>query len=623
MDHGATSYASLLIIVLLAAFVPVVLRKIKVVPIPIVVGEIIAGMIVGKSGLNLIEPSPWLNFLSTFGFAFLMFLSGLEIDFGLIYPEKPDARKKWYRRSLTIAVAVSIFTFALSAQISGVFYQYGWISNQVLMTLILSTTSLGIVVPVLKEKGLIASEFGQTVLLAALLADFVTMVLIAFFVAVYTSGVSYQVLLVLLLFVAFFVFYRMGIKVVRNKIFRELAHATAQIEVRGVFALLLVFIALAQLLGTEIILGAFLAGVIVSLIKETDSSQLYLKLDAIGYGFFIPLFFVMVGVNLNLKSVFAQPKTFYLLPLLLVSVYLVKLAPAILMKVNFSWREVLGAGFLLSSRLSLIIAAGAIGLKLGIISEALYGTIVMVAIITCTFSPVFFNLVIPPHSLPEKETVFIIGTNEKNLFLAQRLKKAGKKVVMVTTASEEAYKKGLTISEEVFYGNPVDPRWLRSIGIEKAKTVVVGTGVEETNIEVCRICKEVFGIDHIVLLTESFLPPEATRAYGAFAVSPEFATVFMAENLVVHPRAFSLFIDEDENLEIAEVELRNPRYFEKPLMKVKLPGDSLILSILRKGEKIIPHGNTVLKQGDIVMLVGSKDCVRMAQSVLGQKLPAS
>lgn len=615
MDHGSNNFLPLLLIVLLATSVPIILKKIKYLPIPVVVGEILAGMIVGKSGFNLIDANSRLEFLSAFGFAFLMFLSGLEVDFSLLGHRNTGKKFiPWYRRPVFLGIAIFLGTLFLSGIFALWLERLGWISNVPLLTLILSTTSLGIVVPTLKETGLIDTSYGQTILLSALIADFTTMVLITIFVTFYVSGPSYEVLLVLLLFVAFFIFYRMGIRFFHKKIIEDLAHATSEIEVRGTFALILIFIALAQQLGTEIILGAFLAGVIISLIKER-TSQLYMKLDAIGYGFFVPIFFIMVGANFDLRNVLQNPRSVYLLPALVIIVYLVKIIPTLILKVNHSWRETLGAGFLLSSRLSLIIAASAIALKLEVITVATNGAIILLALVTCTFSPLIFAPLVPSVCPMEKDTVFIVGIKERLLLLASHLKNYGLKVIFLTN-NKPSYKKLLSSDECVFWGDLENQEWLESTGIKNAQSVVIDTNNQNINSEICRICKEALHIDRVVLLGSGSNIPRDRKLYGAQAISPEVATILMAENLVTHPRSFGLLTDNTDDLDIVEVKLKNSRYFDTRLSKIKLPGDTLILSIIRNGEKIIPHGNTTLKKGDYLMLVGTTEFVRKAHLIL-------
>lgn len=616
MEHTSTSYISLLIIILLASFVPIILRKIKFLPIPLVVGEIIAGMIVGKSGFNLIHTNDWLDFLATFGFAFLMFLSGLEIDFHHI-SNKANKNTKLHKSPLGIAILTFSLTLGLSYIISYILKLNGLVTSPFLMALILSTTSLGIVVPVLKEKNLLTSGYGQTILLAALIADFVTMVLITVFVTFYTIGFTYHVLLVFILFIAFYLFYQAGVKVTSNKLFKDFAHATSQLEVRGSFALILIFIALAQQLGTEIILGAFLAGLIVSLISESDSSILNMKLDAIGYGFFVPIFFITVGANFDIQSVFNNPKSIYLIPLLLLSLYLVKVLPALLLTFNFSLKKSIGAGFLLSSRLSLIIAASAIGLKIGAISEATNGAIILLAIITCTLSPLLFNPFAPKSLTDDKTAIFIFGINEQTLLLAQKMIYKGIEVTMLTS-SKDAFRKAKNTNCEVLVGEPTDARWLKDVGIQKAKTVVVSTSKDEINTEICRICHQILDIKNIILLSNNPATSEGRKLYEAKLVTPTLATIFMVENLITHPQAFDLFVGDTDYI-IEEVALKNFLYFNKSLKKVHLPGNCLILSILRNGEKIIPHGTSILKQNDIIMIIGSKDDVLDTCSLLGDQ----
>ncbi|MFZ5967740.1 MAG: monovalent cation:proton antiporter family protein [Bacillota bacterium] len=612
MDHGGISYDSLLIIIVLATFVPVLIKKLKWLPIPIVVGEVIAGMIVGKSGFGLIVETPWLNFLYTFGFAFLMFLSGLEVDFSQFRSSRTENAKTWYQKPLFLAFLIFAGTLSLGSAISYILKEFQLIKNIPLMTLILSTTSLGIVVPTLKEKGLLHTGYGQVILLAALVADFATMVMVTVYISFYTSAAADNVLLVLLLFVFFFIFYKMGLKIKGKSFIQELSHATSQIKVRGAFALILIFIALAQMLGTEIILGTFLAGLIVALLDERDSSQLSLKLDAIGYGFFIPIFFIMVGANFDISYVIHNPKSIYLLPALLLSVYAVKLIPSLILKVNYSWRDAVSAGFLLSSRLSLIIATSAIGLKLNIISEETNGVVILVAIITCTLSPLLFNKRVPASQGIKKKNIFMIGVKQKTLLLAKKLQASDVDITFITH-NPDKYEKSKQQNHKVYLGDPLDVAFMKTTELQNAKVVVISKSDDEIALEITRICKEVFEIEHVILLTDSQSNLLHENNYGATVISPEYASVFMAENIISNPTTFSLLMNkEDNDFRMAEVYLKNSDYIDRPIRNLELPGDCLILSIQRNAEKIIPNGNTILQEGDLMMLIGTKENVQQA-----------
>ena len=191
----ASPFLSLLLITALAAFVPLLSTRLRRLQMPIVVGEILAGMIVGRSGLDLVQFSPTLDFLALFGFTYLMFISGLEVDFAALSgaPEQGGPRSPLIR-TLSLGSGIFSLTLGVSLFFAGALYDLGLIRDPYMMALILSTTSLGIVVPVLKERALIASRYGQALLFSALIADFGTLLLITVKVAMESHGVGPQLL---------------------------------------------------------------------------------------------------------------------------------------------------------------------------------------------------------------------------------------------------------------------------------------------------------------------------------------------------------------------------------------------------------------------------------------------
>jgi Kef-type K+ transport system membrane component KefB len=403
--NEAQSFAPLLIVVMLAFLVPLLLSSVRGrLAVPIVVGEIVAGMIVGGSGFGWVVPENGaLALLKELGFVLLMFLSGMEIDFRSLRrtnPQQTTQHSAW--RPLPLAV----LNFGITLLLAGVFaWGLKWIgatTDPLMMGLILSTTALGVVVPILKEAGVNQTLFGQTILLATVIADFVTMFLISVLVAVISRGLTAEILLVFLLFVAFFFAARFGSFLSRieplQRIIEELSHATAQIKVRAAFSTLLIFVVLAEKLGIEIIVGAFLAGAIVALLRTPEDRELSSQLEGIGFGFFIPIFFIMVGVDFNLPALLSSTGALLSVPLLLGAAIAVKIIPALVFRLNHTWREALAAGILMCPRLSLIIAAAAIGEKLGIIDESVNAAIVLVAIVTVTASPLAFLRVYPNAS---------------------------------------------------------------------------------------------------------------------------------------------------------------------------------------------------------------------------------
>ena len=310
------SFVPLLIVVALALVVPVILTRFKHLRLPVVVGEILAGIIIGDSGLGLVGHEPMLEMLALLGFAFLMFLSGLEVDFDAILPRPGVWLGSWKER-MSNPLGLGIVAFALTvclAVVGGVGLQgLGAADDPWLAALILSTTSLGLVMPVLKERGLTAGPYGQALLVTAVIADFVTMLLVSVYAVVRIEGLSPQVLLVLLLFGAFGTAYRLARLAFRRfpglALDQWLTGGTVQMDVRGAFLVGLAFIALAQGLGAEMILGAFLGGALISLLSQRGGSDLHHKLDLFGYAFFIPIFFIMVGVRFDFAALLDSRET--------------------------------------------------------------------------------------------------------------------------------------------------------------------------------------------------------------------------------------------------------------------------------------------------------------------------
>ena len=165
---------------------------------------------------------------------------------------------------------------------------------------------------------------------------------------------------------------------------------------RGSLFLMLVFVAISAQLGTEVILGAFLAGVLLALFtRDEKSSDLRAKLEAMGFGFFIPIFFVMVGARFDLSALTGSSAGLILAPELIVGAFAIKILAALPFRGLVSWRETLAGGFLISSRLSLIIAAAEIGQRLGLFPEAVYAALIAVALVTAVVGPLGFNLLMP------------------------------------------------------------------------------------------------------------------------------------------------------------------------------------------------------------------------------------
>jgi Kef-type K+ transport system membrane component KefB/Trk K+ transport system NAD-binding subunit len=615
-------FTPLLVVSVLAVAVPVLLHRIPRIAVPIVVGEIIAGMIVGPYGLDLIGGERGqLEFLKLFGFAYLMFLSGLEIDFDVLFRGGKDRSGGALKRIMRSPLGAGVASFGLTVVIALAFALWlaeaGLASNVWVMALILSTTSLGVVVPVLKERRLIRSPMGQYILVAAVIGDLATVMLISIYVILHTQGPTFEVLFVLVLLVATVAVYRLAKASQRHlpleEIVEELSHATAQLDTRVALGLAVVFIALAQGLGVEVILGAFLAGAVVSLLSAEEGSSLRPKLNAIGYGFFIPIFFIMVGVDFDLGALESR-QGLVLVPALLVMAYAVKLIAALIYKPMLGWREVLGLGVITSSRLSLIIAVAAIGVEIGAITTTTNAGIVVVAIITVVVSPIAFNRIVPP-GVEARRRVIIAGSAPHARLLAQRLSEHGEQVSVMTRNEHlhaEIANLGLDVVLIDELGRDED---LARAGIDEAWAFVSMLGDAREALELTRRVKRDYVIDTVVAHVQNPQEGAAFQGEGIRVVDPNLSTVIMLEAMVRHPHAFSMLAELDIDSHVADVRVDDPDTAGRQLREIPLPGDALVLAVVRDGEMVIPRGHTRLRRGDYLTLVGSRDDVLAAAAL--------
>ena len=529
--HSSSPFVPLLLITLIAAVVPVVLSRFERARLPIVVGEILAGIVIGKSGLNLIHATEPTEFLAEFGFVFLMFLSGLEVDFRTLFAgREEDARRPRWQRPVPLASLGFGVTVLVAIGIGYGMAAGGLTRSPILMGLILSTTSLGIVVPVLKERNLTLSAYGQTVLVSAVISDFATLLLLSVVIAVISRGIGPDLFLFILLIVAFAASAKIGQWARRlpflTRVMDELSHATAQIQVRGAFALMVAWVVLADRLGVEVILGAFLAGAVVSLSSRGHDSPLRGKLDAIGYGFLIPIFFVMVGADFDVSALLESPRGLLLVPLMIVAAYGVKLLANLPLRSLFSWRETAAASFLLSSRLSLIIAAAAIALDLEIISPAVNAAIILVAIVTSTLSPLLFSMVLPPAAETKREGVIVLGTEQLAMLLGERVRANGESVTFLGHHPDQLSRLK-TDGFRAVIGKPSDVR-SGEAGAATARALVAVSNASDVVLDVCRLAKEQSGCRMIARADD----PEQVRALhalGVRVVQPVMATALGLE----------------------------------------------------------------------------------------------
>ncbi|MBI0391444.1 monovalent cation:proton antiporter family protein [Thermoactinomyces sp. CICC 24226] len=608
VDH---SLISVMIVVIVAFLVPILLHRLKWNAIPAVVAEIMVGLILGKSGLGWVVEDTWLEMLSTLGIIFLMFLSGLEIDFNMILNTGKTSGKKENRENpLMIGLISFISILLLSFVISWILYVAGFIKDPYFITLIISTISLSVTLPVVKDKGINKKPLGQSILVTAVFADFITMILLAVYAALKSEKGFFSVLLLLLFFVIFFAVYRIIQALKPIRLTESISKETISIGTRGVFALILFFVALSETVGAENILGAFLAGVIVSLLGPRE--EFVSQLNAFGFGFLIPIFFVMVGAKLDLVSLMQDARALIMFPLILLAFILSKGLLVLIFRKWFSWRQSISSGILLTSTISLVIAAAAVGMDLGIINNTMNTALILAASITVIIPPIIFQQLLPDAvDEVERPSVSLVGINAATLTLAQDLHRDGYEVKVYGADKSNLEEKQRPFP--IIQLPVVEEEYLQKENGFSCDIMVLFTPHDERNVELAKAAKKQ-GVERIIARVESKELQQSLNNLGIQLISTFFANQTLTKILIEHPTLFKLVNHDNGNL--MEVKLLNHRYHLARVRDLTFWGDTLIIRILRGNEAILPHGDTVLEVGDRLIISGSPDHIHRLREML-------
>jgi Kef-type K+ transport system membrane component KefB len=378
---GSDQALSMLVIALGAFAVPLVSGRFGV---PAAVGEILFGVAVGPAVLGLLVPSPFTAFLAEFGFAFLMFLAGLELDFTRI--ERQGARG--VLRALAVAVLVNVAALLLTLALGlppFLFVAFG-------------AVSVGILLVTLAETGRRRTAAGQALILAGSVGEFLTIVLLTGFAFYHRYGLGGRLVgemakLLLILVVAY-----LALVVLRTLIWwfpRRFArlvatHDPSEVGVRAGMAMMLVFVALASLMGIKSILGAFVAGALFSAVFR-EKGILETKLSSVGFGFFVPIFFISVGAGFALDAV-ARVSVLVTLALFAGLSVVAKAVGALpLALAPFGRRDGVGAALLLSTPLTLLVVIARIGSEARLISPTDAGALVLLAMVSSVAFPMVYR----------------------------------------------------------------------------------------------------------------------------------------------------------------------------------------------------------------------------------------
>ena len=592
---------SLFLVVLLALVIPIFMARFQISNVPTAVAEIIVGIIMGSSGFNLITSTHDLTFLSNLGVILLMFLSGMEIDFDLLQRKNNPKGKSQagkmvdpLKTAITAFIGIVIMAFVLAyvLRLTGLF------SEVMLAAIILMTVALGVVIATLKEKDILGRPIGQTILLTAVLGEVIPLLLLTIYASI-NGGNAEQLWLIILLFVAAIFLLR------RFKQpylwFAKITKSTTQLDIRLAFFLIFALVTVAETVGAENILGAFLAGMVMKLLEPSEATKD--KLTSIGYGFFIPIFFIMTGVGLNLRSLFAHPSSLMLLPVLVIFLFIAKV-PVLLTYVRyFQKKNAFAGGFLTATTITIVLPTLQVARKLHAITSTQSDAFILAAVIVCILSPIVFNsnfVLLPEDKIKEK--VAIVGANAVTVPVAHDLHANWYSVKMFTDKKNQ-YKTYDSRVENLTFLPNLDEETLEKDGVFDGDIVVAANRADEDNIKIARMAKEK-GVNRVIArlseVDSKTLTEFNEKGIEVFNSTNVHAALMRA--MIESPTVYRIMTDTKNIL--YSVKVKNTHYTGRQLMDLEFIDQITVSRIKRGDEWLIPRGATVIEPGDILVFSG-------------------
>lgn len=606
---------SLFLVVLLALIIPIFMARFHVNAVPTAVAEIITGIIMGSSGFDLIKNTPNLAFLSNLGVILLMFLSGMEIDFDLL--SKKNNRK---RRSQTGQVVdplrTAVLAFACVTLMSLILaYLLKWLGlfNEVaLAAIIFMTVALGVVIATLKEKDILGRPIGQTILLTAVLGEVIPLLLLTVYATLH-GGNSEKLWLIILLFAAaIFLLWRFRQP---YEWFVKVTKSTTQLDIRLAFFLIFALVTIAETVGAENILGAFLAGIVMKLLQPSESTKD--KLTSIGYGFFIPIFFIMTGVKLNLRSLFAHPASLMLLPVLVIFLFLAKLPVVAVYMRKFDKRNAFAGGFLTATTITIVLPTLQVARRLKVITATQSDAFILAAVIVCIVSPIVFNanFVLTPEDRI-KQKVVIIGANTFTMPVIHDLHDRWYSVKVFTDKEDNfrtfKSRADLTLLKDF------DEKELEKNGAFDGDIFVTALHSDQDNYKLAVLAKKMKVPRVIVRLRQpSVATIKKLRAQGIEIFNFTNVRSSLMRALIESPAVYQVMTDTNNVLYSAVV--RNTQYTGHALMDWDFVDKMTVSRIRRNGRWISPHGSTVIEEGDEIVFSGQFEDADRIRRILRRK----
>ncbi|WP_425392457.1 cation:proton antiporter [Ekhidna sp.] len=612
------NYGPLFIVFVIAWLVPLILSWVEVSRSHAVILKIILGVVIGPFVLDLMVETQYMDFLAQTGFLILIFLAGLEIDVNKIIASFPRRFGASDILSNTLMLAIIIYFGSLLISIPVAWLISTFIDLDIAFyAILLPTVAVSITVPILKSDGILSRRFGQVMLMEGAIATVMSIILISIYSGVLKNGFQVELLLFSVIFVVFVVTYIVGKRILKSRSFQKLLytleHAASQIRVRGAVVLLLLFVIVSHLIDTELVMGAFFAGTLLSMFINKERSALLFKLDGMSYGFFIPIFFIMVGVNLDLSALSNYQESIPLILILVVSFYFIQIIPSLVMTRFFGIKKAIAAGVLNTARMGLTIAAAQIGLSLGVITTADNAGIVASAILVSLTCPFIYRML--SDDIEEHHGIYIFGGSRSSLFLAERLNMHDSSCITYLqnrVMAQEFDNKGIK-HEDV---DALSTGFIDSLNIRPNDLIIILTESRNLNLELARYIKNELKHKKIIMRKQSAAHDLIDPQGDLKIVDHDEVLASHVEAMVTRPHSVGTLQESFGMYRVEEILIKRKEIHRKLVKEVAFPPSGSLVIQRRNSEIFIPHGDTHLLIGDVITVIGNSAALHDFREIL-------
>lgn len=512
------------------------------------------------------------------------------------------------RRART-PLAISLIAFgsvvAVSALIAVLLHVFGLFSDIPLAIILFSTIALGVVIATLTEKGILSQPIGQTILLTAVWGEVIPLLALTIYASVRGGQAGHLWLIILLFVAAILLLLRFrGILTWFDKVTK----ATTQLDIRLAFFLVFTLVVIATTVGAENILGAFLAGIVMRLLHPSEATRS--KLTSIGYGFFIPIFFIMTGVRLDVRSLFGDPRDLLLLPVLIAGFLLAKMGVFVAFRLRFGARNSLASAFLTATTITLVVPSLNVARNLKIISQAQSSAFVLAAVVVCIAGPILFNsLYRQEKSERTRRAIAILGANGFTYTAARDLADQFTDWHVATDRRSNFRLYDSQIPDLLFepalesQDQKTVEGWLRDHGFFDVDVFVASLAAQgEVNDRLALLAKQ-NGVPRVIEWRDSESDTaQKLRGQGIEVFNAQNVAAAAMRAIIESPAAYQLL--SNASFSIFEARVRNDEYAGKELADWDMSRELTVTLISRNHRFIIPHGATVVEPGDVVFISG-------------------